>query len=217
MFRSFHRRTPGRIAPAVVTVLSSLAVGPWAAACLNDGTAAPCRCAMRMMVTSALAKSLPTGSPTLDGYVSATSVATASALSADLAAAAATQTVHVGTDSSNFVNPYYYNQADITINAGDTVHWIGDSGGHTVTSDLPSTDANFFDAFLNPGDTFDHTFNTPGVYRYHCAIHDFQDGNGVWQGSQIGTITVVAAPEPTALASLALTAGALVARRRRRS
>lgn len=211
MSRSFIRRTPGRIAPAAVTIFTSLAVAPWAAACLNDGTAAPCRCAMRMMVTSALARSQPTGSPTLDGFLGTASIA-----SADVAAAS-TQTVHVGTDSSNFINPYYYNQADITITAGDTVHWIGDSGGHTVTSDLPSTDANFFDAFLNPGDTFDHTFNTPGVYRYHCAVHDFQDGNGVWQGSQIGTITVVAAPEPTALACLALTAGGLVARRRRRS
>jgi MYXO-CTERM domain-containing protein len=66
------------------------------------------------------------------------------------------------------------------------------------------------------GDTFHHTFNTPGTYVYWCQIHSVLNGN-VATGPQVGTITVLPAPEPTTagLATL-LALGAVASRRRRR-
>ena len=43
---------------------------------------------------------------------------------------------------------------------------------HTVTSD----EGLFDSGPLSPGDTFDNTFETPGEFGYHCAIHPFMTG-----------------------------------------
>ena len=59
--------------------------------------------------------------------------------------------------------------ANIVVDAGTTVTWTNDdSVPHTVTSD----DGDELDSeLLNPGDTFSHTFDTPGAYAYHCTPH----------------------------------------------
>ncbi len=80
-----------------------------------------------------------------------------------------------------------FDPPNITIMAGQKVRWTDVSGPHTVTSNTggatgcnpvstesfdsnPGFPANPND-FLNTGDTFEHTFNTPGTYAYHCKVH----------------------------------------------
>jgi len=79
------------------------------------------------------------------------------------------------------------------VNAGDTVIWTNTVNvPHTVTSNDPADASLFFNCSpastelfrsgtLNQGNTFSHTFNTPGVYHYHCEVHGC---------SMAGTITV---------------------------
>ncbi len=63
----------------------------------------------------------------------------------------------------------------VTINAGQTVEWVWDDGGipHNVT--FPT----FHSATMTSG-TFYHTFDTPGVYTYHCTLH----------ANMVGTVVV---------------------------
>jgi plastocyanin len=55
-----------------------------------------------------------------------------------------------------------------TVSAGTTVTWENaDAAGHTVTA----SDGSFDSGRLEPGDTFEHTFDEPGEYAYFCSIH----------------------------------------------
>jgi plastocyanin len=78
----------------------------------------------------------------------------------------------------------------VTISVGDTVTWDnGSSEQHTVTaeeSDLPDG-ADYFASgdpasedeanddvsagFIGPGESYAHTFDMPGTYRYYCIPH----------------------------------------------
>ena len=64
--------------------------------------------------------------------------------------------------------------ANIVIDAGTTVTWTNyDSVAHTVTSaggdDLKS-------GLFGKGETFRHTFDTPGEFRYYCEPHPNMKG-----------------------------------------
>ncbi|NMI81942.1 MAG: hypothetical protein EX284_02265 [Candidatus Nitrosopumilus sp. MTA1] len=76
-----------------------------------------------------------------------------------------------------------YSPAKITINAGDTVHWMNvDSAAHTVTAGT-SADVKIevFDSSLLMADgTWSHEFNDAGIYDYFCMVHPWM----------IGTVTV---------------------------
>ncbi len=64
----------------------------------------------------------------------------------------------------------------ITINAGDTVLWTNNGlVEHTVTAD----DSSFDSGLLSPGQTFSHTFDTPGTVPYFCRIHGAPGGVGM--------------------------------------
>ncbi|GGX62930.1 cupredoxin domain-containing protein [Streptomyces hiroshimensis] len=67
----------------------------------------------------------------------------------------------------------------LTVNVGDTVTWVNDSGStHTTTSDTPR-----WDFTVGPGQSSPPvSFNTPGTFPYHCTPHA---GLGM-----TGTITV---------------------------
>jgi plastocyanin len=68
---------------------------------------------------------------------------------------------------------------NLTINQGDIVVWTNTySSTHTVTSD---DGVSFSSETLSSGDTFEHQFNSAGVFDYHCNFH----------GSMTGTITVI--------------------------
>jgi plastocyanin len=84
-----------------------------------------------------------------------------------------TVSVKIGDDNFTPLN--------LTITHGQTVHWTNMGGEpHTVTANpgtekcKPTSSEDFESSNtvpLNPGDTFDHTFNTPGTYAYHCEVH----------------------------------------------
>jgi plastocyanin len=66
----------------------------------------------------------------------------------------------------------------ISIAAGTSVHWVNvDDVAHNVTSNPgtlgcdPSSSESFDSGRVEKGGTFDHTFNTPGSFSYHCEIH----------------------------------------------
>ena len=62
----------------------------------------------------------------------------------------------------------------VEIQAGDRIRWTNlDGAFHTVTSGNPGdADAGtLFDASLNPGESFEFTFEVPGEYRYFCRPH----------------------------------------------
>lgn len=105
----------------------------------------------------------------------------------------------VGMRASAFV------PAEIEVSAGDTVVWYNDNDRpHTVTAyeDAIPGDAEFFasggfdteeaarngyesdfSGALDPGETYEHTFEVPGSYGYFCVPHEY--------GGMAGTIEVV--------------------------
>jgi len=61
---------------------------------------------------------------------------------------------------------------------GDTVSWINnDAAAHTVTSGTFPDASGLFDSglFLS-GNTFDFTFNAPGIFPYFCVVHPWAAG-----------------------------------------
>jgi len=96
-------------------------------------------------------------------------------------------TVHVeipaGTSAPGCEPDSCYSPAKITINAGDTVHWMNvDSAAHTVTAGT-SADVKievFNSDLLMADGTWSHEFNDAGIYDYFCMVHPWM----------IGTVTV---------------------------
>lgn len=106
-------------------------------------------------------------------------------------AAFAQVTVDVEAGGSNgpgsTVDPYY-EPMNITIEAGDAVHWVGVSGSHNVyggLDDFPENPEGFSSG--DPTQDLDYTriFNVPGLYNYHCT----QQGHSE---TQHGSILVLA-------------------------
>jgi plastocyanin len=63
--------------------------------------------------------------------------------------------------------------AGVTISVGSRVTWTNtDPVSHTTTSDIGFWDSGE----IGPGGVFSQTFDTPGTYTYHCAIHSFMTG-----------------------------------------
>jgi len=80
-----------------------------------------------------------------------------------------------------------FEPAEITIKVGETIRWINESPlPHTTTGDpeknpvkkthpdygqLPPDAEPWDSGLLNPGQSFAHTFTTPGEYNYFCIPH----------------------------------------------
>ena len=68
----------------------------------------------------------------------------------------------------------YYSPPTITVVIGvnNTVTWVNnDQAPHTVT------DTGVFDSGnMNTGQSWTHTFTTPGTYEYHCTYHPWMKG-----------------------------------------
>jgi plastocyanin len=79
--------------------------------------------------------------------------------------------------AANFVvlqNSLTFTPDDLTINVGDTVEWIHQSGFHTVTNGTGAADplaGSMFDASLSSG-SFSFTFNASGDIPYFCRPHE---------------------------------------------
>src|SRR5687767_15126267 len=72
----------------------------------------------------------------------------------------------------------FFSPASVTVNAGDTVTWVQRGANH----DTVSYDGLWASPRLNLNQTFSHTFNTAGTFRYFCTPHE--------QLGMIGTVTV---------------------------
>lgn len=81
----------------------------------------------------------------------------------------------VAADSNSDFDP-----ASLTIAAGETVEWENTAGfAHTVTSyDIPDGASSFESGNMEGGDTFEHTFQTAGTYRYRCEYHSSSSNGG---------------------------------------
>lgn len=73
-----------------------------------------------------------------------------------------------------------FSPAAVTIDVGTTVRWAGGTVAHTVTPNNPSQAGVWQAEAMDPGEVFEHKFNTPGTYEYHCDLH----------APMTGTITV---------------------------
>ena len=62
----------------------------------------------------------------------------------------------------------------LAIRVGDRVKWINHDGQmHMVVAAKPGSDGRELEIYsrLDPEKSFEHQFNTPAAYYYHCAIH----------------------------------------------
>jgi plastocyanin len=92
-----------------------------------------------------------------------------------------TWTVLVGANGALAFSP-----PALTIGAGETVHWVWQTSGHTVVSGIGhAADGRFCSPMntqcssaptSNAGDTYDHRFATSGQFPYFCMQHDGMTG-----------------------------------------
>jgi len=85
--------------------------------------------------------------------------------------------VQVSIENGSGVNPnspgYSLPEITVVIGINNTVKWVNyDSMPHTVTA----VDGSFDSGNLDPGQSFVHTFNTPGTYVYVCIYHHWMEG-----------------------------------------
>ena len=65
---------------------------------------------------------------------------------------------------------------DVTVYAGTTITWTNsDQVAHTVTKE-GGPGADFDSGNVDPGATFEQTFDGPGTVDYVCTIHPGQTG-----------------------------------------
>lgn len=149
----------------LVVVAAVLVLGSGALAVAQEGTPTtedggeetPCPAAM--------------GTPGASPEATEAGAAMAAGESSPAASPSAEQECHVD------IEDFAFGPAAIEIDAGTTVVWENyDSAAHTVTAD----DGSFDSGEVTQGQTFSQTFDTPGTFTYHCAIHP----------NMTGTITV---------------------------
>jgi plastocyanin len=80
--------------------------------------------------------------------------------------------------------PYQFSPATLTVPAGTTVTWTTTSSdAHTVTDDpskavtatdaaLPAGVEPWDSGLVATGQSYSHTFTTPGTYKYFCIPHE---------------------------------------------
>lgn len=115
--------------------------------------------------------------------------------------AAAQETVPVDAGDFYFCSPSFQGAVcDTTIDAGDTVTWTVSAGTHTVTEcdDTFTTcppAGGFNSGTLNQGQQFSRTFDTAGVFEYHCAFHPIQ------MRGRVAVLAAQATPTPSPAAT----------------
>ena len=137
--------------------------------------------------TTSSSTTTTTTTPSTSTSPSTSTTTTSSSTTTTTSTGPTTHTVMVGPDGTLVFSP-----ASLTIQVGDTVHWVWASTGHSVVSGANGTADNQFCSPSNTscdnpplssmGATFDHTFTTAGTFPYYCSVH-FSLG-------MTGTITV---------------------------
>jgi len=84
-------------------------------------------------------------------------------------------------DSDQGAGQNVFSPAVVWLEEGATITWENVSGSHSVTAYHPNNDrsnriptaaASFNSDVMSEGDTFEHTFDEPGVYNYYCTPHE---------------------------------------------
>ena len=115
---------------------------------------------------------------TTNETTSTTTVATTSTTTATTKQTASKTASSVKTKVTVVISNFAFSPQNLTIKKGTTVTWINrDSAGHTVTADAMGPTS----ATLGTGDSYSYTFNTAGIYGYHCSIHPMMTGTVVVQ------------------------------------
>ena len=70
------------------------------------------------------------------------------------------------------VSSFKFEPKVLTVTAGTTVEWVNEGGRHTVEAD----NGSFKSDVLTDGKTFEHMFDKPGTYAYHCSFHGESGG-----------------------------------------
>ncbi len=101
-----------------------------------------------------------------------------------IAAPAVAQTSGAPAATIGMTNTLSFTKDTVRVEVGETVRWKNNSViVHTVTADpeeatmdesmrLPEGAASFHSGNLEPDETFEYTFETPGRYRYFCVPHE---------------------------------------------
>ena len=101
-------------------------------------------------------------------HFSAASILVVSAAMVCVLAVTAASPALAATSSVSATSNFRFSPATVTVHVGDTVVWSNPTGtAHTVTANS----GTFNSGNLNPGQSFSHTFTTPGTYAYHCTYH----------------------------------------------
>ena len=86
---------------------------------------------------------------------------------------------------------FYYAPTSLTIDSGDTVHWVNDGGFHnvnfstnTITGSSFNNPESFISSPTNNNDIYTYVFTVPGTYEYDCSVGSHA-ANGM-----VGTIIV---------------------------
>lgn len=105
--------------------------------------------------------------------------------------------VAVNTATGAETTEYHFDPHVTRVTVGGTVTWRLESGTHTATAYHPgndqprlvpdSTDAWDSGTLTEPGQTYEHTFDTEGIYHYYCEPHE--------QFGMLGTV-IVGEPNP---------------------
>jgi amicyanin len=75
------------------------------------------------------------------------------------------------------IKSFNFNPTTVNIRVGETVTWNNeDSASHQIISDSGSEISS---DSLSKGQSYSHTFNTAGIYDYHCSIHASMKGKVV--------------------------------------
>lgn len=104
------------------------------------------------------------------------------------------------TGGSVSIQDFQFSPPTITVPVGGTVTWTNQSpqNFHTTTSDVQGTTNSWDSGLTNPGQTFSHTFTTPGTYTYHCNVHTFMRGTVIVSaGVPTNTPAPTSTPVPT--------------------
>jgi len=95
------------------------------------------------------------------------------------------------TVTASMTNTLKFTPQTLTVHVGDTVVWKNGSAlSHTVT-DVPKLASKTGDAtvpkgakpfnsgYIDPGQSYSHTFTVPGTYHYFCIPHEATGMTGV--------------------------------------
>lgn len=73
------------------------------------------------------------------------------------------------------ISDFIFETTYLKIKKGTKVTWVNNGNiGHTVTSDEGSPKNGLDSEILNSGDSYEFTFDEPGLYEYFCTPHPTQ-------------------------------------------